>query len=538
MAIEPSLQQIKDDEAFARRLWREESGLSDAIDVAESPTPAKKRKTLCSELDPGLSDKTRPEETELPPEVHAEVEELWACWLRGENVQNNPVATGPEIESQAYALHAVHALLSEFRKVHAGTVRAAFKQAGTYSEARHLLEVDKDFCQETLKSKRPLKNAPPCAVPHILKKEMELGRNAVAISKALSKRREVRDARVEALRAVGGLGTCGCCFDDELLPEEELRCSAAEGHGFCIACVKQSALQFFGSGLFTLNLTQAVVQASEPSSASSSSSSSSSNAATAATMGLSCTELRCMHTSGCAGKFSDSALRHALPVKDYVRYSRRSAALQAAISGLQDLVACPACDFMVQMSDPSDGVVRCLDPGCGKVSCRWCRQDEHSPLRCDQVEKDGETKIRTFLEERMSAAALKRCPNPKCGKPYERIEGCNHMRCPCGTHSCYLCGKELDKKRPYDHYKDGHLGGGKNAANSKCVVYGIPEWAKKEEQDLQEEAHKALEQYLKENPDLQEVAQQAKNLHLWQRPRKKASRFLGPSSTNRMCVMQ
>lgn len=29
---------------------------------------------------------------------------------------------------------------------------------------------------------------------------------------------------------------------------------------------------------------------------------------------------------------------------------------------------------------------------------------------------------------------------------------------------------ELDKKRPYDHYKDGHVGGGTNAKDSKCIV--------------------------------------------------------------------
>ena len=30
----------------------------------------------------------------------------------------------------------------------------------------------------------------------------------------------MRQGRIAQLKAVGGLGTCGCCFDDELLPEE------------------------------------------------------------------------------------------------------------------------------------------------------------------------------------------------------------------------------------------------------------------------------------------------------------------------------
>lgn len=87
------------------------------------------------------------------------------------------------------------------------------------------------------------------------------------------------------LKALGGLGTCGCCFDDSLLPEEELRCTAPQGHGFCVRCVGRAAMEFFGQGLFTLNL-----------------SSSSS---------LSASTLRCLETSGCCGHFLDSALQKA-----------------------------------------------------------------------------------------------------------------------------------------------------------------------------------------------------------------------------------
>lgn len=162
---------------------------------------------------------------------------------------------------------------------------------------------------------------------------------------------------------------------------------------------------------------------------------------------------------------------------------------------------------MVQMTDPAQSVMECLDPECGKVTCRWCHEDDHRPLRCDEVEKDGDVRIRTFLEERMAEASLPRCPNPNCKKPYEKTEGCNHMKCPCGTHSCYLCGKEIDKKRPYDHFKDGHQGGGTNAKDSTCTEYGTPAWAKKSYAEVRAEADAALEKYLTQNPDLQGIMQ-------------------------------
>ena len=44
---------------------------------------------------------------------------------------------------------------------------------------------------------------------------------------------QVRQGRIAQLKAVGGLGTCGCCFDDELLPEEmpnKLRVGGLVGH--------------------------------------------------------------------------------------------------------------------------------------------------------------------------------------------------------------------------------------------------------------------------------------------------------------------
>jgi len=427
------------------------------------------------------------EEKDLPAEVLDELNTMWSQWLRGEEVEvkQTPV-------SRNYKLHAVHALLQKFPMASVQTVQAAFDRSGSYRQALADLLNSKE--KDELKSKRPKRKAPPVPKPRALDREMKLSSTCMTATVAFQQRQKKYEERVEQLKAVGGLGKCGCCNED-LSPEAELRCTAAEGHGFCIPCVKNGALAFFGNRLFTLNLRQ-----------NGASSSANETEAAAAPVDTSCTVLRCMQMGcSCEGHFSDVALRTALPVKEYVRYSRRSAALQAAGSGLKDLVACPACDFMVEMSDPHDSVVRCLDPECGKVTCRWCQEENHPGLRCDQVEKDGEVKIRTFLEEHMAETFLRRCPNPKCKKPYERIEGCNHIKCPCGTHSCYLCGKQVDKKRGYDHFKDGHVGGGKDNESSRCTVYNTPAWARPNSKEAQAEAEKALQEYLKDDPELQEI---------------------------------
>ncbi|CAE7237164.1 RNF216 [Symbiodinium natans] len=343
--------------------------------------------------------------------------------------------------------------MTEFRRAPAATIRSAFEQAGTYSQARSILEASDE--KESLKCSRPKKPAPPCEVPAMLQKEMDLGPDAVAIGEALRKRKQAtllldpQNLRCEREMK-------------RILSGEELFAPAF----CCLACVPPASV---------------ICEHSEP-------------------VGLAGVKLMYQVAwTHLVVKGISQTLLYRRPFQGTV--------LQAVSrSGSCELwTYSPHCDFMVQMTDHNDGVVKCLDPECGKITCRWCMKPEHNPLKCDEVENDGETRIRTFLEEKMAEVALRRCPNKRCRKPYEREEGCNHIKCPCGTHSCYLCGAELDKKRPYDHYKDGHLGGGKNDTSSRCIVYGTPAWSEKTAKQKQQETEEALKQYLKENPELQDI---------------------------------
>lgn len=121
------------------------------------------------------------------------------------------------------------------------------------------------------------------------------------------------------------------------------------------------------------------------------------------------------------------------------------------------------------------------------------------------MEKDAEVKLRIFMEEQMTEAIARRCPNALCKKVYERSEGCNKMHCPCGTKFCYLCGEVLDKERPYDHFADGGQGGGINNSRSRCIVFGSPAWAIRSADAAKLRAEQALEQYLQAHPELQNL---------------------------------
>lgn len=449
----------------------------------------------------------------LPQSIPEMIECAWAQELRGEStdVASQITVKAPKELDKSYKLHAVYHLMQAFNRLSANHIKAVFLRHGTYLAARTELEANPE--KNTIKNIRKSFRAPPCDVPQDLVRELSIAALDPVIKDALQERRREREARIEELKTIGGLGTCGCCFNDELLPEEELHCDSCDKHTFCIICVKNAAMAFFGSGLFAQNFVDGLRNGTSSSSNNSSSSASSSSWDPSPTStpppDMSLSVVRCMQTSGCSGKFSDAALRRALTAKMYARYSRRSAALHAVASGLKDLVACPGCDFMVEINDQNENLIRCLDPDCRKVTCRWCRKDNHLPLRCEEVEDNGESKIRTFYEEKLGDAMMRRCPNPKCRKPYEKEDsvppGCNHMRCPCGTHSCYLCGQMVDKERPYDHYSNGSSAGGVNNRASRCTVYGIPKWAEKSHAKAEMEANKALEEYLEQNPELQDL---------------------------------
>ena len=69
------------------------------------------------------------------------------------------------------------------------------------------------------------------------------------------------------------------------------------------------------------------------------------------------------------------------------------------------------------------------------------------PLKCSEVEKKSETQSRRKIEEAMTAARVRECPD--CGNRFYKTEGCNKMSCKCGTKLCYICRKKINT---YTHF--------------------------------------------------------------------------------------
>ena len=113
------------------------------------------------------------------------------------------------------------------------------------------------------------------------------------------------------------------------------------------------------------------------------------------------------------------------------------------------LEQCPFCPFATIMDTKPDEnkIFICQNPDCGKESCRLCKEISHIPLRCEEVEKDAEVRKRTYIENKMTEAMIRKCW--KCSKPFVKMDGCNKMTCDCGASMCYLCRQPV---KDYKHF--------------------------------------------------------------------------------------
>lgn len=81
---------------------------------------------------------------------------------------------------------------------------------------------------------------------------------------------------------------------------------------------------------------------------------------------------------------------------------------------------------------------------------------EHNGYSCADFEIVVSNDPR-FAAERETIMALRNLPKcPNCSAPTYRIDGCNHITCPCGTHWCYECRFSANYAAAiYDHFVPG-----------------------------------------------------------------------------------
>ena len=105
--------------------------------------------------------------------------------------------------------------------------------------------------------------------------------------------------------------------------------------------------------------------------------------------------------TGCGQMMEDAVVQAALPVAMFNKLQQKRQLEEVEAAGLEDLEKCPACNYATIIPDAGVKVLVCGNPECGKETCRECREESHTPLACNEVERDEEVgdRFRIFMKK-------------------------------------------------------------------------------------------------------------------------------------------
>ncbi|KAJ7685299.1 hypothetical protein DFH06DRAFT_969243 [Mycena polygramma] len=248
---------------------------------------------------------------------------------------------------------------------------------------------------------------------------------------------------------------CGCCFSDYPF-EQMIQCPDA--HLFCSSCMTTYAETLLGSHDY---------------------------------------KIVCMDQSGCKLAFRATELMRFLTPKLMSLYERVKQTKEVEAAGIEGLEECPFCEYKCVIENEQEKLFSCRNEECAAVSCRQCKQLDHLPKSCKEMEEDKNLDGRHEIEEAMTRALMRNCP--KCQKAFIKEMGCNKMTCPnCSAMSCYICRQTI---QGYEHFNQPAVAGS-SKTGAKCALWDAVEQRHAEE--VKEAAEKALEEYKLAHPDADE----------------------------------
>ncbi|KAK0479633.1 hypothetical protein IW261DRAFT_1478424 [Armillaria novae-zelandiae] len=115
----------------------------------------------------------------------------------------------------------------------------------------------------------------------------------------------------------------------------------------------------------------------------------------------------------------------------------------------------PDCTQIYRKSE-SPSLLRC--PSCFSEICSSCGEDSHIGKSCEEARIFSNTAEQEKLSEAwiMQQNGIKKCPS--CSRLLDKISGCNHVKCPCGSHICWRCMGIFPENDIYRHMGTEHGG--------------------------------------------------------------------------------
>ncbi len=121
----------------------------------------------------------------------------------------------------------------------------------------------------------------------------------------------------------------------------------------------------------------------------------------------------------------------------------------------------PRCSAFISIPKNQEPTQWATCQRCKKITCVSCKGDQNLHPSPDQ-HPDPMSKEDRELSVKQG---WKQCPNSGCRKMIERSEGCDSMKCECGTYFCYRCGRHLD-------VMSGNIANRANMTNLICNCSG------------------------------------------------------------------
>ncbi|KAK0201192.1 hypothetical protein DFS33DRAFT_1114057 [Desarmillaria ectypa] len=183
----------------------------------------------------------------------------------------------------------------------------------------------------------------------------------------------------------------------------------------------------------------------------------------------------------------------------------------------------PDCTQIYRKSE-SVSLLRC--PSCFSEICSSCGEDSHVGKSCEEARNSNSAAEQERLSEAwiMQQSGIKKCPS--CSRLLDKIDGCNHVKCLCGSHICWRCMGVFPEHDIYRHMSAEH-GGFFTADPTPNINNNVPvdlfrgadygeqvrllrevEVRRQQEQERQRRMNEARQRLLRESQRVREFAAQ------------------------------